>query len=829
MLCTVAMVLTTTPTKAEPPSAREVEIQDLVSANHWLRYVPETDRFFGIHHTEFTWEESEVRARTVHEFNGAVGRLASIRNQQENAAVYELSRAYRRDVWLAGTDIGSEGTWRWAKAEGTGAQFWKGAANGQPVGGAYANFAAGEPNNYAAGQHHLKMYWWSGSWDDESLGRKMGYVVEWDAADVVGPDVASPPPALSSIPVPLPKDLDHFVKDRSKAIALGKALFWDMQVGSDGRTACATCHAPAGIDQRLVNVVNPGAPGSVFGPQRNGQAELLADAIAQFKADNKINTRVNAADFPLSKLEDDTRSIFDNRLVRDSKQVFGSAGVVRKDFVRINEGSPIDEGSLVFDPVFNLSGANARQVTARDTPTTINAVFFDRLFWDGRANHHFNGVNPFGDLDPTARVLKHVKRSETKTTWGWYRATARYWWFGWRSFEYWAWGPTQTTVHIDNLEPTKILLNNAALASQAVGPPLSGVEMSWHGRDFKEIGRKMLLLRALALQNVHPTDSVLANFRHGSANGLNQNYSDLVREAFVDHWWSSPNVTDEGYTQMESNFSLFWGLSLMLYQSTLVSDDAPYDRWANGDESALSESAKRGLKLFLNEGKCINCHGGPEFAGATISDIRNGDSIKLIERMVMGNGEEAWYDNGFYNIGVRPTLEDIAVGADHPTFGPLSYTKQRQNGRDIGQSDTVSGRITVDGGFKTPTLRNIELTGPYFHTGGYRTLKETVEFYVRGGTFWKENQQDIDPDVDGIPELQDDADPQGIDDIVNFMKSLTDDRVRFQKAPFDHPELIVPDGHSGVENGIAKDVIIQIPAVGRDGGERIRAFEEIVQ
>ena len=51
--------------------------------------------------------------------------------------------------------------------------------------------------------------------------------------------------------------------------------------------------------------------------------------------------------------------------------------------------------------------------------------------------------------------------------------------------------------------------------------------------------------------------------------------------------------------------------------------------------------------------------------------------------MPMGDGGEAWYDNGFYNIGVRPTLEDIAIGASHPTFGPLSYVRQKQNGRDI--------------------------------------------------------------------------------------------------------------------------------------------------
>ncbi len=64
------------------------------------------------------------------------------------------------------------------------------------------------------------------------------------------------------------------------------------------------------------------------------------------------------------------------------------------------------------------------------------------------------------------------------------------------------------------------------------------------------------------------------------------------------------------------------------------------------------------------------------------------------------DGRQAWYDNGFYNVGVRPTLEDIALGASHPQFGPLSYTVQRQRGRNIGQSATVTGRVAVNGALR---------------------------------------------------------------------------------------------------------------------------------
>ena len=630
--------------------------------------------------------------------------------------------------------------------------------------------------------------------------------------------IASPPPALSTVSVPLPSDLNQFVKDRNKAILLGKSLFWDMQVGSDGRTACATCHHNAGIDQRTVNTLHPGAPGSTFGPQLPGQAELGAEARAKFRGANK---QLVAGDFPFHQVANPIGDHEGNPVLRDTMEVVGSQGVVKKTFNGIVPGNPVDNGTLVSDPIFNVNGANARQVTGRNSPTMINAVFFDRLFWDGRANHFFNGVNPFGDLDPSARVLKRASTTTTTTTWGW--KWKQLLWYG-----YWAWEPTTTTQTTEKLEPTKILLNNAALASQAVGPPLNDVEMSWDQRRFKELGRKMLSLTPLAQQKVHATDSVLGLYANTAGTGLkNTSYSQLIREAFHDVWWSSPQSQD-GFTHMEANFSLYWGLALMMYESTLVSDKAPYDSFASGNTTALSDSAKRGLRIFQNEGKCINCHGGPEFAGATISELRPNGKAELIEFMAMAQGN-AFYDSGFYNTGVRKTLEDIAVGAKHPQFGPLSYSARRQMGQNIGQDVSVpaGARIAVNGAFKSSSLRNIELTGPYFHNGGARTLRESVEFYVRGADFLKENIADLDPDVDGIPELQNN--PAGVDDVVNFMKSLTDERVRYQKAPFDHPELIIPNGHVGVSNGVATDNNVVIPAVGASGGAAIIPFEQIVK
>ena len=64
--------------------------------------------------------------------------------------------------------------------------------------------------------------------------------------------------SLKNVPVPEPPNLADFVKDKQAAIALGKAMFWDMQFGSDGVQGCASCHSKAGADNRTKNQISPG-------------------------------------------------------------------------------------------------------------------------------------------------------------------------------------------------------------------------------------------------------------------------------------------------------------------------------------------------------------------------------------------------------------------------------------------------------------------------------------------------------------------------------------------------------------------------------------------
>jgi len=138
----------------------------------------------------------------------------------------------------------------------------------------------------------------------------------------------------------------------------------------------------------------------------------------------------------------------------------------------------------------------------------------------------------------------------------------------------------------------------------------------------------------------------------------------------------------------------------------------------------------------------------------------------------------------------------------------------------------------VEGAFKVPSLRNVALTAPYFHNGDVLTLRQVVELYGRGGNVFPVNQLDgtaIEPL--GLPAT---LSSDEIDALVAFLETLTDDRVVFQRAPFDHPQLFVPNGHPGNSNSttdangdrLADDVMVEIPAVGAAGGNPIPGFLE---
>ena len=446
------------------------------------------------------------------------------------------------------------------------------------------------------------------------------------------PEPTPEPESLRKRKIPEPSKLKEFVRDKDAAIILGKALFWDMQVGSDGKTSCATCHFNAGADRRIKNQISPGLD------RVNSYGEPDPDKTFQVGGPNYT---LKASDFPFHKLSNvnDRKS----SVISDANDVASSQGVILEKFLGLSNPGRNDVRQVIPDDTFKVGDLNTRRVEPRNTPTVINAVFNRRNFWDGRAQESFNGVNPFGLRDEGAYIWKADKP--------------------------------------DKLKRVSIDLDNASLASQAVGPPLSNFEMSADGRTFPDLGRKLLNRRPLSVQRVHREDGVLGSYSRSPQPGMTvDTYAELIRSAFKPEWWqgqglmSAAGTTSEDQNHMEANFSLFFGLAIQLYEATLVSDHTPFDAYAEGNHSALTEQQKRGLDLFFGSAKCSNCHGDAEFTKATVNHIEK----DLMERMIMGDGCEAIYDNAFYNIGVRPTREDLGVGGKDPFGRPLSESRLAQ-------------------------------------------------------------------------------------------------------------------------------------------------------
>jgi len=740
------------------------------------------------------------------------------------------------------------------------------------------------------------------------------------------------PGSLKCTPVPEPYTVDGsgnqasilpgIIKNKAAAIALGKMLFWDSQVGSDG-IACASCHFQAGADNRIKNQIDPGLrnAGGKFASDGVTPIGKVFDFMASYPNTTHLDPLLPASgkgpnytltkkDFPLRQYQEPQIPVAGQALqadrnaqiVYDSDDVVSSQGVYHSTFNGLTPSGKKELCKKRFPtsgpnmPLFNVGGNSVRQVEPRNTPTIINAVYNFRNFWDGRANNVFNGLDPFGlrrFADPALMPANEIYSKDAK----------------------------------GKLIKNRIAIYNSSLASQAVGPALSDFEMSCGGKDFSELGKKILAVKPLGKQKVDVSDSVLGPYTNLAGNIKPVNtYKLLIQSAFNNAYWDVPDTqTVGGYKLIENNFSLFWGLAVQAYESTLVSDDSRFDQTVNGRDN-LTAQEQNGLNLFLNQGKCIACHLGSEFTAASVTHVLNPTNTpntdKYIERMLMGDGGFALYDTGFYNIGVRPTIEDVGVGASDGYGYPLSFTrnakKHANNPNDYTivnpnispllpdpfQTDSVlfaanlgcigwnpnttaysylcgtdpvvsDERDAVDGAFKTSTLRNVELTGPYFHNGGNATLEQTVEFYNRGGDrkdlFVKDpncggaqftvdpygnsvvapdpvtgliddsgflsgsgSASNIAPDMAGTKELlvtvcnpgQPTQEALGlsrsdVDDIVAFMKALTDDRVRWEKAPFDHPSLTIPNGHVGDENKVNLNPAIEqtllVPAVGAAG------------
>ena len=155
--------------------------------------------------------------------------------------------------------------------------------------------------------------------------------------------------------------------------------------------------------------------------------------------------------------------------------------------------------------------------------------------------------------------------------------------------------------------------------------------------------------------------------------------------------------------------------AIAAFERTVVSNDSAFDRWLGGDKKAMTVSQWRGFKVFsdANKGNCAACHSGANFT-----------------------------DNGYHNIGIVPGAGDAA---DPGRFA-------------------IRKVASMLGAFKTPTLRDIELTAPYFHDGSAATLRDVVDHYVKGGVDHSNLSSSMKPLTLSEQEKQ---------DLVAFMQSLT--------------------------------------------------------
>jgi cytochrome c peroxidase len=589
------------------------------------------------------------------------------------------------------------------------------------------------------------------------------------------------------------------------AVVLGKALFWDEQVGSH-RVACASCHFVAGADTRLRNQLSPGfnditfgpAGDTTFGSERSDTGTVLPGHMPSGATADSNYTLV-AADLPLHRLADESNR--NAPIISTTNDRISSQGEYSAHFGFVRPFGLPDACGPADASIFHAGMYPARQVEPRNSPTFHNAAFNFRNFWDQRANNLFNGVGPFGLRDVLGDEPDDPRNNNRIVV-----------------FEH------------GHARLTYLQVENDSLASQAMAPPVSAKEMSCDGRTFPDVGRKLLLTFPLLYQHVSSHDSVLGPYA-GPLTGLRfpYTYELLIMMTFEPKYWALPGryrivhghlqADPHGYTQMELNFSMFWGLAVAAYESTTISDRSEFDDLQASGRLVMTPSFApagpgigtctsptgdvdplllRGCTIFarlnpspflptppdgIRGGNCFVCHNAPAGAPAPgaqplLSEgaIQDGQAFSLFLTVTDENQVNDLRDSGAATIGLRDVVSDLMTGGNDPYGNPLSFARQYWNYLDgkpgavldpplarliaaggaparVGGPTTPPGtflKLEADGAAKAPTLRNVALTPPYFSWGGYPSLRQVLKTYNRGM-----NRRDIagagSPDAHGSP------------------------------------------------------------------------------
>lgn len=173
-------------------------------------------------------------------------------------------------------------------------------------------------------------------------------------------------------------------------------------------------------------------------------------------------------------------------------------------------------------------------------------------------------------------------------------------------------------------------------------------------------------------------------------------------------------------------------VALGAYMRSLKSFNARFDRYMRGERTAMNEREKRGFNLFMGKGKCGTCHFMPLFNG-TVPPTYGETEAEVI------------------GVPAKPDTANAVIDSDAGKYALHQIELQRYM-------------------FKTPTVRNAELTAPYMHNGVYKTLEEVMDFYNRGGG-WGIG---IELANQTLPAEKLNLSQSELQEVIAFMKTLTD-------------------------------------------------------
>jgi cytochrome c peroxidase len=245
------------------------------------------------------------------------------------------------------------------------------------------------------------------------------------------------------------------------------------------------------------------------------------------------------------------------------------------------------------------------QLTGRKAPTYLDAMFAPRLFWDGRAE--CRGADC----------------------------------------------PSPTAFRDPDNPASFAILRGAALENQALGPPMSPVEMACEEASWSAIHEKLAEATPLALARDMPTDVALFIATHGAS------YPRLFEAAFGDEQTSG--ARDEINTRRIA-------FAIATHERRLRSDQTPWDRWNAGDDTALTPAQLRGFEVLMGAARCNACHREPLFSDGDFHFIG-------FHEPAWDNGREAVTSDPLHRGAMRtPTLRNVALresgGLLHRGAGP---------------------------------------------------------------------------------------------------------------------------------------------------------------